>query len=196
MTKTTAQLSGKRGRKKGYKHSEETKKKISESNKGNKRPHLIERNRTDLAREISRQVGKANKGWHPSEEQKEKHRQAHLGLKRTELTKQKISLAQKGDKHWNWQGGITPEHQRLRLSREYKLWREAVFKRDDYTCIWCSQRGGELNADHIKPFSLYPELRFALDNGRTLCVKCHKTTDTYLRGRIKHYETAQSNKLF
>ncbi len=55
-----------------------------------------------------------------------------------------------------------------------------MFVRDDYTCVWCGQLGGTLNADHIKPFSTHPELRFDLDNGRTLCVECHKQTDTYL----------------
>ena len=72
------------------------------------------------------------------------------------------------------------EYHRIRHSVEYKLWREAVFERDGYICIWCGDnRGGNLNADHIKPFSSFPELRFAIDNGRTLCEPCHKTTDTW-----------------
>lgn len=78
-----------------------------------------------------------------------------------------------------WKGGITPIHTKIRHSIEYKLWRESVFKRDNYTCIWCKQIGGILHADHIKPFALFPELRFAIDNGRTLCINCHKLTDTY-----------------
>lgn len=88
-------------------------------------------------------------------------------------------IGKKGKEHWNWQGGIKPVNERIRSSIEYKLWREAVFARDDYTCRFCGQRGGELQADHIKPFAYFPELRFAIDNGRALCVDCHRKTPTW-----------------
>ena len=86
-----------------------------------------------------------------------------------------------GENNHNWRGGVTSINEKIRKSLEYKLWREAVFKRDDYTCIWCGREShGNIEADHIKPFAHYSELRFAIDNGRTLCKDCHKKTDTYL----------------
>lgn len=48
----------------------------------------------------------------------------------------------------------------------------------DYKCVICG-KGGKLQSDHIKPFALYPELRFDVNNGRTLCISCHIKTDTY-----------------
>lgn len=75
--------------------------------------------------------------------------------------------------------GLTTKHYRIRRSSRYKQWREAIFERDDYTCQMCFTRGGILNADHVKPFALFPDLRFDLDNGRTLCLPCHKLTPTY-----------------
>lgn len=80
---------------------------------------------------------------------------------------------------------------KLRQSAKYKAWRTLVFERDDYTCVMCGDcnrkgRGKtlKLHADHIKPFALYPELRFEPSNGRTLCVPCHLKTGTYGRGAI------------
>lgn len=85
----------------------------------------------------------------------------------------------RGKNHHNWKGGVTSINDKIRKSREYKIWRNAVFERDNYTCVLCNLRGVELNADHIKSFAKHPELRLELSNGRTLCVTCHRNTDTY-----------------
>lgn len=93
----------------------------------------------------------------------------------------------KAETHWNWKGGITPENQRVRMSKEMQNWRKRVFERDKYTCTKCGAKSGignghvYLNADHIKPFAKFPELRFELSNGRTLCRSCHQKTETWGR---------------
>lgn len=79
----------------------------------------------------------------------------------------------RGKNHRWWKGGITPVNEAIRKSLEYKLWRKAVFERDDFTCIWCGKKDKTIQADHIQTFSEHPELRFAIDNGRTLCRQCH-----------------------
>lgn len=63
---------------------------------------------------------------------------------------------------------------RDRNSPEYKEWRKEVFTRDNYTCQHCKIHGTQLEAHHIKPWALYPNDRFDVNNGITLCVKCHK----------------------
>ena len=86
--------------------------------------------------------------------------------------------------------GLTKMNERIRKSKIYKDWRNIIFKRDDHTCVLCGSRGGILNVDHIKPFAKYPELRLSIDNGRTLCDKCHKGTETY------GFKTWRSNLAF
>lgn len=89
--------------------------------------------------------------------------------------------ARTGEKNPAWKGGITPLNKKLRKSDEYKVWREQVFKRDDYTCQGCGANG-YIQAHHIKAFSHYKDLIYELSNGITLCESCHSLTDNY-KGR-------------
>lgn len=114
-----------------------------------------------------------------------------LGAKLTDEQKARLSEAKKGQVAWNkgitaqddsrilsgeanpaWKGGVTPKN-RLERVRFQQTTQPLIFKRDNYTCQVCDQTGGYLQVDHIKGWSEYPELRFELDNCRTLCMACH-----------------------
>lgn len=81
---------------------------------------------------------------------------------------------QRGPLSHRWRGGLTEKKRIQRNSAEYAVWRRSVFDRDNYTCVNCGHVGGRLAADHIKPWALFPALRFELSNGRTLCWPCHR----------------------
>ncbi len=104
------------------------------------------------------------KGCQASQETREKQRLAKLGIR--------------GPDHWNWRGGSGTERHLAMNRDEYKQWRRAVFVRDGFTCVFCGTNGA-LQADHIKPWAKYPNLRYDVDNGRTLCLPCHEQTDTF-----------------
>ncbi len=125
------------------------------------------------------------KGRKHTEETKKKQRESKLenptrywlGKKRSKETIQKrnktIIGKYRGEKNWNWKGGITSINERIRGSFEYKQWRETIYKKDYYTCQQCGHIGNNIVAHHIYPFSQYPEYRFEINNGITFCRNCH-----------------------
>lgn len=95
-----------------------------------------------------------------------------------ERRRRELSEQWKGKLNPHWKGGVSKENKEVRQlmmgTLEYRLWREAVYERDGYACRRCLRTDERLNADHIKPWILYPELGLAINNGQTLCVPCHK----------------------
>jgi hypothetical protein len=175
----------------GRKHSEETKIRIGLLKVGNKnclgKHWKMPENAKIKIREYQLTRGSdVRVGITHSEEAKEKkseimkkeylsgNRISYWAGKKQPLSMRlKRSESNSGDKCYKWKGGISSENEILRKSIEYRLWREAVFARDNFTCQKCAVRGGQLNAHHIKQFSQFPELRLAIDNGITLCEACH-----------------------
>jgi 5-methylcytosine-specific restriction endonuclease McrA len=133
----------------GHATSIETRKKISDAHKGRKF--------TPERCEAMSKLRKGKKTIPCSPEKRLKLHETHI-LRR--------------EKHWNWKGGVYDEFKNIRCSVEYRLWKSAVFEKDGHECQWCGAKE-YLEADHIQTFAEHPELRFAIDNGRVLCMDCH-----------------------
>lgn len=97
----------------------------------------------------------------------------------------------KGVNNPNYRGGINPLNKQIRNSFQYRQWRSDVFTRDDFTCQDCGKHGGNLEAHHtpksfaeiIKEYNIKTlqdalncEELWSINNGRTLCEKCHNKT--------------------
>ena len=127
-----------------------------------------------------------NKGIAQSEETKEKIRQFNLGKKHSDETKEKIRNLNIGEKnpmfgklgknHPKW----IKDRTKLKIGKiksyntQYKYWMLEIKRRDNWKCrIQNQDCRGHLEAHHILPWRDYPELRYEINNGITLCVFHH-----------------------
>ncbi len=94
-------------------------------------------------------------------------------------TKKYSSTTIRGEKHHNWKGGISDAVSHIRGSLAYRKWRDSVYRRDGWSCTECGEHcaKGNIVAHHIKKFSDFPESRFVVENGVTLCRACHATIE-------------------
>jgi len=130
-----------------------------------------------------------------------KGNQSRLGSKHTDKTKLKMRLASlgkpksashkanmvkartgiklpkiSGPKHYLWISDRTKLKKYYgseeRRSPAYKFWSKSVKDRDSWKCKICDCKKG-LIAHHILGFTYYPELRYDINNGITLCPAHH-----------------------
>lgn len=69
-----------------------------------------------------------------------------------------------------WVGGTKKRDRHYK--KDGKLWRQLVYERDGYKCVFCGN-GGRLRAHHLNGFHWCIEQRNDVGNGVTLCDKCH-----------------------
>lgn len=114
-----------------------------------------------------------NKEYKHSDLTKEKIRTSALGNNGGRGNSGKIKIKMRGENHWNWKGGVG-RHKRNYASKqvEYKNWRKDVFRKDNWTCVNCGNKK-DIVAHHIKSWFKFPELRYVVDNGLTVCKSCH-----------------------
>ena len=147
---------------KGRKFSEETKRKMSIAHKGIR--HI-------MSEKTKNKISKARKGMKFSKETKEKLSKARKGKKQSEETKEKISASLQGVSIEEWMGF---KEKQERNDPAYRQWRLMVFKRDGYKCKMNNKDcSGKIEAHHILGWSEYPELRYKINNGITLCHAHH-----------------------
>ena len=167
--------------------TEEHKKKIGDALRGIKRGPMTEEHKKKIgiasknrpggcfSRESRIRAGKATKGRVVSEETRKKMSIVKLGKKRP--LEVRLKMSQTALTRGVWNKGTArverKEEKKIRQSIELRLWREAVFARDNWTCQKCGKVGGVLNAHHIKGFTAFAELRTSIENGVTLCKECH-----------------------
>jgi hypothetical protein len=120
-----------------------------------------------------------------------------MRMKKLDLPKRDSASATRfaicGEKHPNWNGGISSLKDVIRGLPEYKSWKNACYKRDQFKCVLCEDTNVKFNIDHIKSFSLILQENniktveeailckeiWDINNGRVLCVSCHKDTPSY-----------------
>ena len=80
----------------------------------------------------------------------------------------------KGSNNGNYNWNLSEQERNdLRRYSEYYEWRESVFKRDNYTCQCCGSNSGTLRAHHLDGYDWCKDKRTDINNGITLCEKCH-----------------------
>lgn len=157
-------------------------KQLSDSRAVYCRKHFYEsrkgkRNSLNTEFKKGKQPWNSGKEW--SEESKAKMSQSHKGKTLSEEHREKIELAQRRRVQEGTHNMYISDRTKLAKKQErndssYKEWRMSVYKRDNFICRMKNQDcSGRIIAHHILGWASYPELRYEVNNGITLCQDHH-----------------------
>jgi len=99
-----------------------------------------------------------------------------VSAKNYKRCKKCVSKYYRGEKHHSWKPAdqcVGGEAWKIRNSIEYAEWRIAVWSRDKNLCKVCKTRQKVMVAHHLDGFNIFPDKRFDVNNGVTLCDKHH-----------------------
>ena len=81
---------------------------------------------------------------------------------------------QKGERNPGWNSNLTQEERiKQRNTPSHRIWAHLVKARDNFTCQICQKIGGQLHSHHLNSYSKFPQERYKIENGVTLCKSCH-----------------------
>ncbi len=107
-----------------------------------------------------------------TQETKLKMSLAKIGVKRSEEHKQLIRDGKKGKHPPNWieDRTLLKDDHRDRGGQLHREWSRSVKNRDKWKCLLSNiDCNGKIEAHHILGWTAFPELRYELNNGITLC---------------------------
>lgn len=126
-----------------------------------------QKHKRNISKGLKKAYTEGRRRFTMTEGRREKLVASHIGKKGYWAGKKRPEIT--GENHYKWAGG-RKHGDRVRFRDEMQ---KKVFERDDYTCQLCGNRGGQLQVDHIQSWAEYVELRFNIENCRTLCMSCH-----------------------
>ena len=182
----------------GKKHPDEVRQKISDSNKGKIQ---TEETRQKISKALEGVEGRPH-----SEETKQKIREGNKGKIVLEETRQKISktriekgvakgennpmYGKTGEKHYNWQNGISFEPYGIEFNKELK---QQILERDNWQCQDpnCNHLSQRLDVHHID----YNKKNNNPENLIVLCKSCHTKTNFNRQYWTEFYQNIMANKI-